>query len=46
MSDTFVSANKAYLVSGTLGLLTPLLLGLMPECYAYFFFCFYPSDLA
>jgi len=24
----------------------PLLLGLMPASYAYFFFAFYPSDLA
>ncbi len=29
-----------------LGLPTPLLLGLMPASYAYFFFAFYPSDLA
>ena len=29
-----------------LGLQTPLLLGLMPASYAYFFFAFYPSDLA
>jgi anaerobic C4-dicarboxylate transporter DcuB len=29
-----------------LGLPTKLLLGVMPSCYAYFFFCFYPSDLA
>ncbi len=29
-----------------LGLPTPLILGLMPSCYAYFFFAFYPSDLA
>jgi len=29
-----------------LGLPTPLLLGVLPSCYAYFFFCFYPSDLA
>ena len=29
-----------------LGLPTTLLLGAMPTCYAYFFFCFYPSDLA
>jgi len=29
-----------------LGLSTPLLLGLMPSSYAYFFFAFYPSDLA
>jgi anaerobic C4-dicarboxylate transporter DcuB len=30
----------------TLGLPVPLLLGLMPSSYAYFFFAFYPSDLA
>ncbi|MTJ84323.1 MAG: anaerobic C4-dicarboxylate transporter [Telmatospirillum sp.] len=29
-----------------LGLPTTLLLGLMPSSYAYFFFAFYPSDLA
>ncbi len=84
MSDTFVSANKDFLVSKigvmvkfapwtfalamfavsafvksqaatltimlpfglALGLPIPLLLGLMPASYAYFFFAFYPSDLA
>jgi len=29
-----------------LGLPATLMLGLMPASYAYFFFCFYPSDLA
>ena len=29
-----------------LGLPIPVLLGLMPSSYAYFFFAFYPSDLA
>jgi anaerobic C4-dicarboxylate transporter DcuB len=29
-----------------LGLPIPLMMGLMPASYAYFFFCFYPSDLA
>jgi anaerobic C4-dicarboxylate transporter DcuB len=29
-----------------LGLPAHLMLGLMPASYAYFFFCFYPSDLA
>jgi anaerobic C4-dicarboxylate transporter DcuB len=29
-----------------LGLPTTLLLGLLPSSYAYFFFAFYPSDLA
>ncbi len=29
-----------------LNLPTTLMLGLMPASYAYFFFCFYPSDLA
>jgi anaerobic C4-dicarboxylate transporter DcuB len=29
-----------------LGLSAHLMLGLMPASYAYFFFCFYPSDLA
>lgn len=84
MSDTFVTANKVFLVEEikqmvqyapwtfaiamfcvsafvksqaatltimipfgiTLGLSTPLMLGLMPSSYAYFFFAFYPSDLA
>lgn len=84
MSDTFVSANKSFLIAKigemvklapwtfaiamfcvsafvksqaatltimlpfglALGLPVPLLLGLMPASYAYFFFCFYPSDLA
>lgn len=84
MSDTFITANKKYLVDNigvmvnvapwtfaiatfaisafvksqaatlaitlplglALGLPIPLLLGLMPASYAYFFFAFYPSDLA
>jgi anaerobic C4-dicarboxylate transporter DcuB len=84
MSDTFVSANKVFLIDKigmmvkiapwtfgiamfcvsafvksqaatlvimlpfglALGLPVPLLLGLMPASYAYFFFAFYPSDLA
>lgn len=84
MSDTFVSANKVFLVDKigmmvkvapwtfaiamfcvsafvksqaatliimlpfglALGLPIPLLLGLIPASYAYFFFAFYPSDLA
>lgn len=84
MSDTFISANKKFLVDNiglmvklapwtfaiatfcisafvksqaatlaitlplgvALGLPVPLLLGLMPASYAYFFFAFYPSDLA
>jgi anaerobic C4-dicarboxylate transporter DcuB len=84
MSDTFVTANKAFLIKNiglmvevapwtfaiamfavsafvksqaatlsvmmpfglALGLPIPLMLGLMPASYAYFFFCFYPSDLA
>ncbi|MCM0082907.1 anaerobic C4-dicarboxylate transporter [Geomonas sp. Red32] len=84
MSDTFVTANKSFLVDKigmmvkiapwtfgiamfcvsafvksqaatliimlpfglALGLPAPLLLGLMPCSYAYFFFAFYPSDLA
>jgi anaerobic C4-dicarboxylate transporter DcuB len=29
-----------------LGLPATLILGLIPASYAYFFFCFYPSDLA
>ena len=84
MSDTFITANKKFLVDNigvmvkiapwtfaiatfaisafvksqaatlaitlplglALGLPIPLLLGLMPASYAYFFFAFYPSDLA
>jgi len=84
MSDTFISANKKFLVDNigimvklapwtfgiatfcisafvksqaatlaitlplglALGLPVPLLLGLLPTSYAYFFFAFYPSDLA
>ncbi len=84
MSDTFVMANKTFLVEKikamvefapwtfalamfavsafvksqaatltimipfgyALGLSSTLMIGLMPACYAYFFFCFYPSDLA
>ena len=84
MSDTFVSANKALLVSrigelvqfapwtfalamfavsalvksqaATLTVMIPfgmalklpatLMLGLLPASYAYFFFAFYPSDIA
>lgn len=29
-----------------LGVPMPVLVGVMPACYAYFFFAFYPSDLA
>ena len=84
MSDTFISANQAFLVAKmrvmveaapwtfaiamfcvsafvksqaatltvmmpfgiALGLPAKLMLGLLPASYAYFFFCFYPSDLA
>jgi len=84
MSDTFITANKKFLVDNigimvklapwtfgiatfaisafvksqaatlaitlplglALGLPVPLLLGLIPASYAYFFFAFYPSDLA
>jgi anaerobic C4-dicarboxylate transporter DcuB len=84
MSDTFVTANKSFLVAQikamvqmapwtfaiamfcvsafvksqaatltimipfglALGLPMKLMLGLMPASYAYFFFAFYPSDLA
>ncbi|WP_076414185.1 anaerobic C4-dicarboxylate transporter [Shewanella sp. UCD-KL12] len=30
----------------SLGILAPVLIGVLPACYAYFFFPFYPSDLA
>jgi anaerobic C4-dicarboxylate transporter DcuB len=84
MSDTFVSANKVFLIEKikamvqlapwtfaiamfavsafvksqaatltvmipfgiALGLPATLMLGLLPASYAYFFFAFYPSDLA
>jgi len=84
MSDTFVTANKTFLIAqiksmvevapwtfaiamfavsafmksqaATLAVMIPfglalglpmtLMLGLMPASYAYFFFAFYPSDLA
>jgi anaerobic C4-dicarboxylate transporter DcuB len=84
MSDTFVSANRGFLVAhmksmvqaapwtfalaqfcvsafvksqaATLSLMIPfgmalnlpttVMLGLLPANYGYFFFCFYPSDLA
>ncbi|GLT17910.1 anaerobic C4-dicarboxylate transporter [Vibrio zhanjiangensis] len=29
-----------------MGIPTPVLIGVLPACYAYFFFPFYPSDLA
>ncbi|WP_100754158.1 anaerobic C4-dicarboxylate transporter [Vibrio salilacus] len=30
----------------TMGIPAPVLIGVLPACYAYFFFPFYPSDLA
>lgn len=33
-------------VGFALGLPKEILIGCIPACYAYFFFCFYPSDLA
>ena len=30
----------------SLGISSDVLLGVLPSCYAYFFFPFYPSDLA
>ena len=49
--SAFVKSQAATLVvmipfGVALNLPTTLMLGLMPACYAYFFFCFYPSDLA
>ncbi|MGR5543297.1 anaerobic C4-dicarboxylate transporter family protein, partial [Vibrio campbellii] len=29
-----------------MGIPAPVLIGVLPACYAYFFFPFYPSDLA
>jgi anaerobic C4-dicarboxylate transporter DcuB len=42
------AATLAIMIPFGLALDLPVtvLLGVMPACYAYFFFCFYPSDLA
>lgn len=49
--SAFVKSQAAVLVimmpfGYTLGLDTHQMLAVIPSCYAYFFFCFYPSDLA
>jgi len=49
--SAFVKSQAATLVvmipfGVALNLPTTVMLGLMPSSYAYFFFCFYPSDLA
>ena len=49
--SAFVKSQAAVLVimmpfGYTLGLSTHQMLAVIPSCYAYFFFCFYPSDLA
>lgn len=49
--SAFVKSQAAVLVimlpfGYTLGLTSHQMLAVIPSCYAYFFFCFYPSDLA
>ena len=49
--SAFVKSQAAVLVimmpfGYTLGLSTHQMLAVIPSCYAYFFFCFYPTDLA
>ncbi|MGO9568083.1 MAG: anaerobic C4-dicarboxylate transporter [Desulfomonilaceae bacterium] len=49
--SAFVKSQAATLVimvpiGFTLGIPINLLIGMIPSCYAYFFFCFYPSDLS
>jgi anaerobic C4-dicarboxylate transporter DcuB len=49
--SAFVKSQAATLVimvpvGFVLGIPINLLIGMMPACYAYFFFCFYPSDLS
>jgi anaerobic C4-dicarboxylate transporter DcuB len=49
--SAFVKSQAATLVimvpiGFTLGIPINLLIGMIPACYAYFFFCFYPSDLS
>ena len=41
-----ISHQHAFLRLERGGSNAQLLLGLLPSCYAYFFFAFYPSDLA
>jgi len=49
--SAFVKSQAATLVimipvGFVLGVPVNLLIGMIPACYAYFFFCFYPSDLS
>lgn len=49
--SAFVKSQAATLVimvpvGFVLGVPINLLIGMIPACYAYFFFCFYPSDLS
>ena len=49
--SAFVKSQAATLVimvpiGFVLGIPINLLIGMIPACYAYFFFCFYPSDLS
>ena len=49
--SAFVKSQAATLlimvpVGFALGIPINLLIGMIPACYAYFFFCFYPSDLS
>lgn len=50
-SSVFLKSQAAVLtimfpLGVSLGIPTPVLIGVIPACYAYFFFPFYPSDLA
>ena len=49
--SAFVKSQAATLVimvpiGFVLGIPINLMIGMIPACYAYFFFCFYPSDLS
>jgi anaerobic C4-dicarboxylate transporter DcuB len=49
--SAFVKSQAATLVimvpvAFALGIPINLIIGMIPACYAYFFFCFYPSDLS
>ncbi|KVX00569.1 anaerobic C4-dicarboxylate transporter [Shewanella frigidimarina] len=51
VSSIFLKSQAAVLtimlpLGYSLGIPAPVLIGVLPACYAYFFFPFYPSDLA
>lgn len=51
VSSIFLKSQAAVLtimlpLGFSLGIPAPVLIGVLPACYAYFFFPFYPSDLA